>query len=160
MNEELKNGIIVTVTVLLIIVIVYFTTAIFMTGEIGKKSSKENKTTTTTNSANSEYENSIIASFTFKQSKDEYMVMFFSKKDSKEQIKNALKSYNSADDKLKLYVVNVDEAINKYVKDKEFNPNATSSDELKINKDTLLVIKNGVIDSYVTDEDEIVSKLN
>lgn len=160
MKEELKNGIIITITVVLIIIVVYFATAIFMTGEIGNKDkSEEETTTTTTSSAVSEYKNLIIASSTFKQLQQEYMVMFFSEKNSSETIKTVLKNYASSSGKTKLYIVNMDEAINKYVKSKESNKSATTSDELKIDVDTLLVIKDGTISSYITDEDEVIDKL-
>lgn len=157
MKEELKNGIVITITVILILVTVYFTTAVFLTGEIGGEN-KEKETPETTEPISSEYENMIIASSTFKQLNEEYMVMFYSK-DASEAIKTALKTYDSMNKETKLYKVNMDEAINKYVKSNEINSSATNSDELKVNGSTLIVIKNGVISSYVTNEEEIISKL-
>lgn len=159
MKEELKNGIVITITVLLILVIVYFATAIFMTGEIGNKNKKEDNQQEKASNNEDSYENMIIASSTFKQKEAEYMVMFFSKNDVSENLKNALKNYDSVSKQKKLYIVNMDEAINKYVKGKEINSSATSAEELKINGNTLLVVQNGIIKSYYTDEDEIVSNL-
>lgn len=43
MRNELKNGIILSITVILIILVVYLTTAVFMTGEIGSKKNSEKR---------------------------------------------------------------------------------------------------------------------
>ena len=61
---------------------------------------------------------------------------------------------------MKLYKVNLDESINKFVisKDEE-NKEAKNANELKIKDTTLIVIKNKSIISYITDTDEIVEKI-
>lgn len=159
MKEEVKNGIIISIVVILIIVVVYFSTAIFLTGEIGNKNKKENSKETTTIASESSYENKIIASSTFKQLQDEYMVMFLSNSEISENLKNSIKNYDSLSNGTKLYVVDMDEAINKFVKNENSNPSAKNIEELQIDKDTLIVIKNKTIDSYITDEDEIVDRL-
>lgn len=158
MNKEVKDGIIITITVLLSIVLVYFLIGFIMTGEVGPL--KSNKKTTTTNASSESielYEDMIIASKTFEKPENEYMVIFFSEKDIKDSLKTALSSYNK---ETKLYKVNKDEAINRFVISEEENPNATTSSELKINKTTLIVINNKKIVSYVTNEDDILNKIN
>ena len=156
MKSEIKNGIVITIVVLLIILITYLSTAIFATGEIGGSK----KTTTTKDSSSEEvsslYDDMIIASKTFSKKESEYMVIFFSEKESTESIKTSLKSYSGD---LKLYKVNTDEAINKYVINDEENSAASSANELKIKGTTLIVINNKKITSYITDEDQILEKL-
>ena len=155
MKEEVKNGITITIVVVLTLILVYLATAFFLTGEIGGK-----KTTTTKDSSSvtTLYQDMILASKTFERPEEEYMVIFFSEKDAKKRIKSYMKSYYNED--IKLYKVNLDESINKFVVSKdEENKEAKNANELKIKDTTLIVIKNKSIVSYITDTDEIVEKI-
>lgn len=155
MKEEVKNGITITIVVVLTLILVYLATAFFLTGEIGGK-----KTTTTKDSSSvtTLYQDMILASKTFERPEEEYMVIFFSEKDAKKRIKSYMKSYYNDD--IKLYKVNLDESINKFVVSKdEENKEAKNANELKIKDTTLIVIKNKSIVSYITDTDEIVEKI-
>ena len=90
MKNEVKSAIAITITVILILVVVYLTTAVFMTGEIGdkKKDEKDEVTNVSEESQTSTlYDNMIIASKTFEQKNDEYMVIFFSQKDTSDTLK-------------------------------------------------------------------------
>lgn len=159
MSDELKNGIKITTVVILIISVVYLITAIFMTGEIGNKNSNKSTKNESVSSYTS-YNNMILASNTFNQKESEYMVMFILKDELKDALKSKITSYVNTSDKLKLYVVSMDDAVNKYVYSKEDNSNASSYEELKMSKNTLLIIKDGKIDSYITDNDELLEKLS
>lgn len=155
MKEEVKNGITITIVVVLTLILVYLATAFFLTGEIDGK-----KTTTTKDSSSvtTLYQDMILASKTFERPEEEYMVIFFSEKDAKKRIKSYMKSYYNDD--IKLYKVNLDESINKFVVSKdEENKEAKNANELKIKDTTLIVIKNKSIVSYITDTDEIVEKI-
>lgn len=155
MKEEVKNGITISIVVVLTLILVYLATAFFLTGEIGGK-----KTTTTKDSSSvtTLYQDMILASKTFEKPEEEYMVIFFSEKDAKKRIKSYMKSYYNED--IKLYKVNLDESINKFVVSKdEENKEAKNANELKIKDTTLIVIKNKSIVSYITDTDEIVEKI-
>lgn len=161
MSKEIKNGITITITVILVIAIVYLITAVFMTGEIGnKKTNSESKKTTTNSSVSKIYDNMIIASKTFDQNKDEYMVIFFYGNDVSDELDSAITTYDSSNNKIKLYKVNVSDVINKFVLSEQQNSKATNYNELKINDVTLITIKNNEITSYVVTEDEVISKLN
>lgn len=163
MKNEVKNAIVITITVILILVVVYLTTAIFMTGEIGnKKKDEKNEVTNVAEESQTStlYDNMIIASKTFKQKNDEYMVIFFSQKDASDTLKNIISTYDSSDKETKLYKVNTDEAINKFVVSDEANSSATNYNELKINDTTLVTIKNGVITLYIVAEDNVIEALN
>ena len=87
------------------------------------------------------------------------MVIFFSQDKINDELKSTLSSYDSLGKETKLYKVNIDETINKYVKSDEQNDSATNSSELKINKTTLITITNGKITSYITDNDTIINAL-
>ena len=149
-----------TLVVIVILVIVYLTTAIFMTGEIGNNKKDDKNETTTNNESQSElYDNMIIASNTFNQKNEEYNVIFFHEKDDNDALKNSISAYDSSQKDIKLYKVNLDEAINKFVISKQQNSSATNYEELKINDVTLINIKNKVITSYVTGYENVISKL-
>lgn len=164
MNSTIKNGIIITVIVILVLVIVYFATAFLMTGEIGntkaeKESFNDSSNLQKNDVVSSLYDNMIIASDTFKQSNSEYKVIFFSQNEVSDNLKSLISSYDSSSDGIKLYKVNIDETINKSVVSDESNPNAKTFSDLKINDVTLITISNGVISSYITGEDGVVSEL-
>lgn len=162
MSKEIKNGIAISITVILVIVIVYLTTAVFMTGEIGNnKTDKKSETTTkqTSSSVSKMFDNMIIASKTFDQKNDEYMVIFFHGNDISETLKSAITFYDSSNSKGKLYKVNMDDVINKFVLSDEQNSGATNYNELKINDITLITIKNKAIASYVTEEENVINNL-
>lgn len=162
MKNEVKSAIAITITVILILVVVYLSTAVFMTGEIGdkKKDEKDEVTNVSEESQTSIlYDNMIIASKTFEQKNDEYMVIFFSQKDTSDTLKNMISTYDSSDKDTKLYKVNTDEVINRFVISDEANNSATNYNELKINDITLVTIKNGVIASYIVTEDNVIEAL-
>lgn len=153
MKEEVKNGIVLCICVILILVIVYFATAIFMTGEIGNKKGVSKKNTTTTESAESEYNNLIMASSIFSRPESNYMVVLFSKKTASNELKEAIKGYSGD---TKLYVVNVDEPINKNIKGDVDN---ITKDNLKVKESVLLVIENGDISSSTIGGANIIGKI-
>lgn len=165
MEMNLKKVIETSIIVILILVVTYFTTAYFLTGELGNGTSKvttttksENATTTVMNTSVSSYNNKIIASKTFDQS-GIYYVIFYSEENTDDSIKSAMSSYDTSNSNLKLYKVNIDEAINSYVKSNTANNLPTNSNELKINGTTLLKINDGVVSLYTSSQSDILSEL-
>lgn len=59
-----------------------------------------------------------------------------------------------------VYKVDMSKKVNSKYKGSESNPNATNTDELRINGITLIKISNGRIESYVVGSDEIEEYLN
>lgn len=164
MKDEVKNGIITCVCVIFILIVVYFTTAVFLTGEIGSsKKSKFNDGTEkqgeVSNVSNPAYSNMIIAGNTFDQAEDNYMVLFFSESKASDVLKNAITSYDSGEKDIKLYKVNTDEAINKYVKSNLDNTSPIDSKDLKVSGNALMSISKKGVSSYITDESQIISAL-
>lgn len=152
MNKEVKNGIIVGIVVILSLVVVYFMIAI-ATGEINIGGKKDN---TDSSASDNSYDNMIMASTTFDKSEDEYMVIFYSEKNKTDNLDLIIRSYKGD---IKLYKVNTDEVINKFVLSDEENSSATNKDELKVKTPTLLTINNKKITYYTSNEDEIAEKL-
>lgn len=152
MNKEVKNGIIVGIVVIFSLVIVYFMIAI-ATGEINIGGKKDN---TDNSASDNSYDNMIMASTTFDKSENEYMVIFYSEKNKTDNLDLIISSYKGD---IKLYKVNTDEVINKFVLSDEENSSATNKDELKVKTPTLLTINNKKITYYTSNEDEIAEKL-
>ena len=158
MKIELKNGIAIGVSVILILIIVYFMTAVLFTGEIGNK--KDNETTTKVSAANTQlYDNMILAGQTFNRKEEKYMVAFFSHSKASDELKSAISNYNSSISGIKLYVVNLDEAVNRYIVSDTFNGNAQTASELKITDQAIITISNGKMQSYMILEKDIISVL-
>ena len=152
MKGEIKEGIILTVSILIIIAFVYFITATIKTGEIGGKK----ETTTKSDAVTELYDNMILAKDTFSKANTEYMVIFFSEKDVVDSIRAIMKSYSGD---TKLYKVNLDEKVNSYIVSEEENMYATNAGELKIKGTTLIKINNGTIKEYITDKKQILEQL-
>lgn len=152
MNKEVKNGIIVGIVVIFSLVIVYFMIAI-ATGEINIGGKKDN---TDSYASDNSYDNMIMASTTFDKFENEYMVIFYSEKNKTDNLDLIISSYKGD---IKLYKVNTDEVINKFVLSDEENSSATNKDELKVKTPTLLTINNKKITYYTSSEDEIAEKL-
>ena len=153
MKGEVKEGIILTVSILIILAFVYFITAAIKTGEIGNS---KDKTTTKSTEVTELYDNMIMAKDTFNKSESEYMVIFFSEKNAMNSVKEIMKSYSGD---IKLYKVNTDEKINSFVISEEENKGATNASELKIKGTTLIKISNGTIKEYITDKKQILGQL-
>jgi hypothetical protein len=85
-----------------------------------------------------------------------YKVLIFSEQDVSDDLKSAITSYSG---NTKLYLVNKDEAINKYVSSDTDNVKPDNSSSLKVKKEALLTISNESVTSYVTNESEIIDEL-
>ena len=99
----------------------------------------------------------IIAGRVFNQSEDTYMVILFKEDSASDNLKAAIKNYNNVSEKL--YKVNLNETINKYIIGESDNNNATNSKELQVKDTALLTISSGSIRSYITDEEQIINAL-
>lgn len=154
MKDEIKNGIIILISVLVILGATYLITAYFKGSLKGK-----NEVTESSVSYDAKFENMIILSKVFNIEDSEYKVLFYSNKKIKDSLSNTIKSYDSSKKDIKLYKVNYDESINKKVLSNQDNTKATNAEELKVKGITLITIKDNKIVSYITNEDEILSAL-
>ncbi len=156
MKNELKNAILISVTVIAIIVVVYLVTAVFLTGEIGNKKTNEENNEKTTSQSEISYDGKIIAGRIFNQKQDTYLVMVYSEENASESLKNAISSYSKD---VKLYKVNTDEAINKSIVSETDNPTPMNNAEVRVSKNALITITSKKVTSYINNEDEIINAL-
>ena len=142
----------VSVIVILSAVFLYLVSAIFITKEINLFG--KNNTTNTTNQTVS---NAILAKSIFNQSEESYYVYFYDFNESNNNINTIVSSKLSES---KVYRVDTSSSFNsKYVSDTS-NKSATTLDDLKVVKDTLIKIEGDAITMYLEGEEEISNNLN
>lgn len=142
----------VSVIVILSAVFLYLVSAIFITKEINLFG--KNNTTNTTNQTVS---NAILAKSIFNQSEESYYVYFYDFNESNNNINTIVSSKLSES---KVYRVDTSSSFNsKYVSDTS-NRSATTLDDLKVVKDTLIKIEGDAITMYLEGEEEITNNLN
>ena len=142
----------VSVIVILSAVFLYLVSAIFITKEINLFG--KNNTTNTTNQTVS---NAILAKSIFNQSEESYYVYFYDFNESNNNINTIVSSKLSES---KVYRVDTSSSFNsKYVSDTS-NKSATTLDDLKVVKDTLIKIEGDAITMYLEGEKEITNNLN
>lgn len=142
----------VSVIVILSAVFLYLVSAIFITKEINLFG--KNNTTNTTNQTVS---NAILAKSIFNQSEESYYVYFYDFKESNNNINTIVSSKLSES---KVYRVDTSSSFNsKYVSDTS-NRSATTLDDLKVVKNTLIKIEGDTITMYLEGEEEITNNLS
>ena len=142
----------VSVIVILSAVFLYLVSAIFITKEINLFG--KNNTTNTTNQTVS---NAILAKSIFNQSEESYYVYFYDFNESNNNINTIVSSKLSES---KVYRVDTSSSFNsKYVSDTS-NKSATTLDDLKVVKDTLIKIEGDAITMYLEGEEEITNNLS
>lgn len=151
-DYNLTNFVKVLVIVILSAVFLYLVSAIFITKEINLFG--KNNTTNTTNQTVS---NAILAKSIFNQSEESYYVYFYDFNESNNNINTIVSSKLSES---KVYRVDTSSSFNsKYVSDTS-NRSATTLDDLKVVKDTLIKIEGDAITMYLEGEEEISNNLN
>lgn len=134
----------ISVGVLLVLALVYFVTAI-ASGEIkfGKEKKEETETTI-------QYKE-IIAGEIFNRNADEYYVLVVDFTDSfANYYSNLISSYNTKDNSLPFYIVDMEKKIN----------NEYLTNELKVDNPTILKVKNGKTVEKIVGKDDIIKFFN
>lgn len=150
-DYSLTKFIKITVIVVLSAVFLYLVAAIFITKEIDLFS-KNNTIDTNNQTVN----NAILAKSIFNQSEESYYVYFYDFKEINNNIETTVSSKLSDS---KVYRVDTSSSFNsKYVSDTS-NKSATTLDDLKVIKDTLIKIEGDSITMYLEGE-EITNNLN
>lgn len=137
--------------VLIVIAVIGIIFGLFYLLTIGilKKQAKINRTSNTP----IQY-SEILAGESFTQNKKEYLVFFYNSKDeSAEENHTMISNYRDKKDSLTLYTVDMNEGLNKnYRSEDGDNLEAKEASELKISKTTIIHIKNGKVEEYITED--------
>lgn len=103
----------------------------------------------------------ILAGSIFKQSDNEYYVLFYNTKASDSSIYSDLyTNYIKKDNHTPIYYVDLHEGLNSKYISNNVNGNPTSLDDLRLNGPALMKITNKNISEFITDTTEISNKLS
>lgn len=156
-NLQIKNIVVVTVIVLIFLGLFYLLTVVLL-GKAPKvvTSSSENNTTEIQSEE-------ILLGTSFEMASGKYMVLYYDleDKDDASDLTSLVSSYRSKDDAVKLYTVDLSDALNKpFLSENESNPKATKASELKLKSPTLIVFEDGKILEYIENFDSVNDYLN
>ena len=105
----------------------------------------------------------IIVGRSLSMSEEKYYVLYYDTKDEEinEKYSPIVSSYiySSSEDKVKLYTVDMSDALNKKYASEESNTKPTTESEIAIKGTTLMVVENGEVVDYIEDQDRIKSLL-
>ena len=159
-NEDTVK--IISFIILLVIVIGVFVVLYFVNGNYVSKDI--NPTTTTTTTTEPIYDNTKITVDTMFNisKKDTYYVLAYDSQDeaSGKYLYNLTKSFS--DDKIKIYTIDLANAMNKpyYNKKGVANTKPSKVSDVTFTTNTLLVFKKGKVVEYIQDREEIIKKFN
>lgn len=144
---------------LLIIVLVIFGIFYLLTAYIINKDNKKD------NSSKDEVEiqyKEILAGSSFSIDDNEYYVLYYDK--SNEELKSdidlLISEYETKEDKINIYTVDMSNSFNKHVVSDSSNMGPTSASELKINGTTLIKFSDKKVVDYIENYDMIKEYLN
>lgn len=149
LSSEVKNFIIVSISVLLFFGLFYFITMVILGGN---NSSKNGET------ADVEVQHKeILVGTSFSVKDSQYYVLYYEAEDDdiSYDMASLISKYRSANQNIPLYTVDMSNALNSSFKSDEANRLASKASELKIAGPTLINFVDGKIDKYVEGIDNI-----
>ncbi len=153
---EIKRFLLVLLGLIVIIIGIYFFTRAFVTKDLFKETSEINYT-----EGNVNYNVAIVGTMLNRPFK-EYYVIAFSSEDNQATYYNTLVSkYMNEEKALKVYYLDLENELNKdYVAtDDNYSKKFTSIKDLKLGSFTLIKVKNGKVDAFLTNEEDIKKEL-
>lgn len=148
-TNEMYRLLKISIVVIVIFALLFLGVSIFVTKEIDLN--KDNQTQESDNTS------SILANSIFKQKEEEYYVYFYDFNNENTNIATTI--INRIPD-AKVYYVDTSDILNKnFVVTEESNKKATSLEELKVVKDTIIKINNDKIVGYYEGEEDIATNL-
>ncbi len=157
-QKEIMRFFIVLLVVVLMVAAIYFLTRIFVTKDLGKK--KEATTTEEVIPGNINYSVAIVGQILNRPYDSYYVIVFDTTGDKASDAQSLMISYNSKEERKHLYRVDLSNQLNKAYYDKENeNPSAQSVNDFKFGDLTLLYIKKGKVEKYITDIDKMKTEL-
>ena len=159
--ENVSDGLdedIVKKIYLVLAIVVFFCLFYILTIYITNKNSDDNSTNndSETSEVSISYEN-IIAGRSFSMGEEEYLVLYYDKTDEElsSTVLDIIDSYSQKEDKLKMYIVDMHDALNSSYSSDESNTHPTNATEIKINGPTLIKFSNKEVSLYLEGTDNI-----
>lgn len=141
---------------ILLIVVVFILGIYYFTSIVVKKEYDINKDITKGEISS----NNIIVGSILNRPYDEYYVLVYKSTSNKVALYDTITNlYQTKEDSLRIYVVDLNNQLNEKYSSQESNPNATKIDEFKFGEITLLKIKDKKVDNYIEDIEKIKTEL-
>ena len=154
-NSEVENEVYRFIKILIGLIIVIFGIYFFTNKVVNKpydikKDSQKGEVST----------HNIIAGSLLNRPYKEYYVMAFNSK-SKDAIvyETYINTYESKDKSLNVYILDLDNSLNKKYVNEKSNPKAAKIEDLQIKGPTLMKVNDGKIEKYLEDKDSIKKEL-
>ena len=147
--SEVKKTIIIILVAVILLVGMYFLTTLILSRDVEEEKITENTI---------QYDE-ILAGSSFGQSEDEYYVIYYDSTNEYSTVSSLVSSYQLNGGDIKLYSVDLANAINKkYITDGDIVTSDASS--LRVKENTLLKFEDGEVNETITDLSEIMDILN
>ena len=147
--SEVKKTIIIILVAVILLVGMYFLTTLILSRDVEEEKITENTI---------QYDE-ILAGSSFGQSEDEYYVIYYDSTNEYSTVSSLVSSYQLNGGDIKLYSVDLANAINKkYITDGDIVTSDASS--LRVKENTLLKFEDGEVSETITDLSEIMEILN
>ena len=147
--SEVKKTIIIILVAVILLVGMYFLTTLILSRDVEEEKITENTI---------QYDE-ILAGSSFGQSEDEYYVIYYDSTNEYSTVSSLVSSYQLNGGDIKLYSVDLANAINKkYITDGDIVTSDASS--LRVKENTLLKFEDGEVSETITDLREIMEILN
>lgn len=149
-QEEMRKFILVIVVVLVCVGAVYLLTRAFVTKDLFDKKDENNTEEVVEGVVN--YSVAIVGQILNRPYDQYYVVVFDREGDYSSDMSSLVSAYNIGEDPLHVYVVDLSNKLNKDFYDPEnVNNKAKSASEFKFGDITLIKVKKGKVDKYITD---------
>ena len=154
-QDEIRKFVIVVIVVLLMVIGIYFLTRAVVTKDLFKKEETKEETKVEVN-----YDVAIVGEI-LNRPYDEYYVAVYSTDGEKaSEMSGLVSNYQSQEKHLHIYTVYLNNELNKkYHNPEKENTKATKATEFMFGDSTLLKIKKGEVEKYITDYTKIKKEL-
>ena len=152
-NSPSVKGIIRTFIIVALVFGFFYLLTYILVGDFGKDDDTKEETTI-------QYDE-ILAGFSFSMNASKYLVVYydFDSEDATE-ILTAIYKYEAKDDALKVYTVDLSNALNKKSVSETSNKNPKDATELAINGTTIIRFRDGMVREYIEGTDKVVDYLS
>ena len=158
-DSDIWSKVIIVCVIICVFCAFYFLT-VFISKDDSSSTNSNSSNKKTTETTNISYDE-ILLGRSFSMEDGEYLVLYYDKDDSdlSSEMSSALSTYNNKDSHLKVYTVDMSDALNSSFTSDEANHDAKDASEMKISGPTLIKFNNNKIDDYIEGKDEITDYL-
>ncbi len=151
-NSEVK-GIIRTALIVALVFGFFYLFTYVLVGDFGNDEDTDVETTI-------QYDE-ILAGTSFNINTAKYIVVYYDfEDDDATEIATAISTYEAKEDALKVYTVDLGNALNSNVVSEESNKNPKNATELSINGTTIIRFRDGEVREYIEGTDKVVDYLS